>query len=120
MRHTMLTIAAIASAATCVSIGEASAGRRSYGGDVVVAHSRFNHGSITAPVRVAPNGYDYLVRLPSGQWIKCRRSCSETLRVETVDLHEALFSNTAIGDQAAECGVLGCLGVEFGLPRRRY
>lgn len=115
MRHTILTIAALASAATYMLAGEALAGRRSNSGDLVVAHSRFNHGSITAPIRVAANGYDYQVRLPSGKWIKCRRLCSETLRVETVDLHEALLSNTAIGDQAAECGVFGCL--ELRWPR---
>lgn len=115
MRYTILTMAAVASAGTYAFTGDASAGRRSYGGDVVVAHSRFNHGSISAPVRASPNGYDYQVRLPSGKWIKCRRSCSETLRVETVDLHEALFSNTVTGDLAAECGVLGCL--ELRWPR---
>jgi len=108
MRFVILATAAIASAGTSAVTADAWAARRY---DVVVAHSRFNNGSITAPVRIA--AYGYQVRLPNGAWVKCRRSCSETLRVETVDLHEALNPNTA--ELAAECGVLGCL--ELRWPR---
>ncbi len=43
------------------------------------------------------------VRHPGGAWYYCRRSCSETLRVETVDVFEAQAG------YGAECGVLGCL-----------
>jgi hypothetical protein len=31
----------------------------------------------------------YQVQLPGGTWIYCRMSCTETLRVETVDFWEA-------------------------------
>jgi hypothetical protein len=54
--------------------------------DVVVAHSRWGHGSVSGPVRRAPNGWE--VRLPRGTWIPCKRSCSEELRFATVDFWE--------------------------------
>jgi hypothetical protein len=55
-------------------------------GDYVVAHSRWGHGSTSGPVRRAKNGWE--VRLPRGTWIPCRRSCSEELRLATVDFWE--------------------------------
>lgn len=54
--------------------------------DYVVAHSRWGHGSTSGPVRRARNGWE--VRLPRGTWIPCRRSCSEELRLATVDFWE--------------------------------
>jgi len=53
---------------------------------VVVAHSRWGHGSVSGPVRRARHGWE--VRLPGGTWIPCKRSCSEELRFATVDLWE--------------------------------
>jgi hypothetical protein len=50
----------------------------------VTAESRYGSGTITAPVRISANGRRE-VRLPGGTWIECRRSCSETLRQETID-----------------------------------
>jgi len=55
-------------------------------GDVVIAHSRWGHGSVSGPVRRTPNGWE--VRLPRGTWIPCKRSCSEELRFATVDFWE--------------------------------
>ena len=66
--------------------------------------------SITAPVRPARNGYE--VRLPRGTWVACRRSCSETLRVETVDIFENNGSLTGYGTAMNECGIFGC--IEWG------
>jgi hypothetical protein len=54
--------------------------------DIVVAHSRWGHGSVSAPVRRVPSGWE--VRLPRGTWIPCKRSCSEELRFATVDFWE--------------------------------
>lgn len=54
--------------------------------DVVVAHSRWGHGSVSGPVRRSANGWE--VRLPRGTWIPCKRSCSEELRFATVDFWE--------------------------------
>jgi hypothetical protein len=75
----------------------------------VVAESRFGHGTVSGPVRLSPNGYE--VRLPGGTWIECRRSCSETLRVESVDFWE----NRGAGGGAIdnECGLFGCLSRSF-------
>src|SRR5690606_27222782 len=60
--------------------------RRKREGDIAVAVSRFGNGRVSGPVRVTSTGYE--VRKPNGTWIACRRSCSETLRVETVDFYE--------------------------------
>lgn len=79
----------------------------------VTAESRFGNGSITAPVREARNGYQ--VRLPRGNWVYCRRSCAETLRVETVDLLEISGSLPGYGTRLNECGIFGCL--ELRSPR---
>ena len=52
----------------------------------VVAESRFGNGTVVGDVRRTRLGPQ--VRTPGGNWIYCRRSCSETLRVETVDFWE--------------------------------
>lgn len=51
----------------------------------VMGESRYGSlQTVTGPVR--RNGRDRLeVRLPGGTWIECVRSCSETLRRQTVD-----------------------------------
>ncbi|SDP12881.1 hypothetical protein SAMN04488061_2269 [Filomicrobium insigne] len=70
----------------------------------VVAESNFGNGTVSGPVRLTRLGPQ--VRLPGGTWEYCRRSCSETLRVETVDFWEG----RANGEQglSQECGLL-CL-----------
>ena len=50
----------------------------------VTAESRYGGASITARVRSGPQGR-LEVRLPGGTWLECGRSCSDTLRRETVD-----------------------------------
>jgi hypothetical protein len=50
----------------------------------VTAESRYGGATVTAPVRQGPKGR-LEVRLPGGTWIECQRSCSDTLRRETVD-----------------------------------
>ena len=50
----------------------------------VTAESRYSGATITAPVRSGPQGR-LEVRLPGGTWIECGRSCTDTLRRETVD-----------------------------------
>src|SRR5690606_40294694 len=74
----------------------------------VVAESKFGNGSVSGAVRFTRLGPQ--VQLPSSSWEYCRRSCSETLRVETVDFWEG----RANGQQglAQECGLL-CL--DFGV-----
>jgi hypothetical protein len=50
----------------------------------VTAESRYGPQTITAPVRISARGRRE-VRLPGGTWIECRRSCTNTLRQETID-----------------------------------
>ena len=58
------------------------------GGAVVVAESSHGHGTVSGPVR--RNGKGLLeVRMPGGTWIGCGRSCTDTLRRETVDFWES-------------------------------
>ena len=71
----------------------------------VVAESRFGNGTVAGPVR--PGKFGPQVRMPGGTWIDCRRSCSETLRVETVDFWENKGGGRDRIDN--ECGIFGCL-----------
>lgn len=78
-----------ATLATSLAIDTASAqgyGKRE-GRGYVVAESRFGNGTVRGAVRRTSLGPQ--VQLPGGSWIYCRRSCSETLRAETVDFWEA-------------------------------
>jgi hypothetical protein len=80
----------------------------------VIAHSHDGNGSIRAPYRNTPVGYQ--VRLPHGTWVYCRTSCSETLRVQTVDIWANIDDVNPIGAGTlqAECGIAGCLHWEWG------
>jgi hypothetical protein len=75
----------------------------------VTAHSHDGNGSIRAPYRATSVGYQ--VRLPHGTWVYCRTSCSETLRVNTVDVWANVddASPIGVGTLSQECGVFGCL-----------
>lgn len=109
---TLAVMAAVA-AITC----EAEAGGRSTAGGhdngYVVAESRYGNGTVSGPVRRVATGYE--VRLPGGTWVGCRRSCAETLRVETVDFWENDGRLVGAGTAQNECGIFGCL--ELRLPR---
>jgi hypothetical protein len=58
----------------------------SYG--YVTAESRYSTGVVSGPVRTGPHGR-LEVGLPGGTWIECGRSCSDTLRRETVDFWQS-------------------------------
>ena len=81
---TALTAAGLASLATPTVAAE----RRAAAGPGVVgyvtADSRYSGQSVSGPVRRGPQGR-LEVRLPGGTWLECGRSCSDTLRRETVD-----------------------------------
>lgn len=79
------------------------------------ARSRFGNGTVSGPVRATRTGYE--VRLPGGTWVACRRSCSETLRVETVDFFETDGRLTGYGAMTNECGIFGCIEATIPLPR---
>ncbi len=75
----------------------------------VIAKSRFGNGVIKARVQNSTIGWK--VQLPGGRWVFCRRSCSETLRVETIDFFQ---SNAAGSGQITnECGIFGCLDLKY-------
>lgn len=105
----LFAAAAIAITTLLSTVNSADAGPRrdGYGdGEIVTAFSRFNNGEISAPVRPARYGWD--VRLPGGTWVSCRRSCEETLRVETIDRNEGNSRDIGSGTLLDECGVFGC------------
>jgi hypothetical protein len=87
--RTLKPAVSLSLAAALMALGTIAAlaeGRRAPPG-YVVAESWWGHGSITAPVRRGPNGWE--VRLPRGTWIRCVRSCVQTLRQQTVDFWES-------------------------------
>ena len=73
-------------------------GRRAAPGyGYVVAESITGNGRVRGAVRQTSLGPQ--VQLPGGSWIYCRRSCSETLRVESIDFWEARngFNGRSVG-----------------------
>ncbi|MGE5511527.1 MAG: hypothetical protein ACM31O_09810 [Bacteroidota bacterium] len=71
----------------------------------VVAESRWGNGTVSGPVRRGPVGWQ--VRLPGGNWVDCVRSCSETLRLKTVDFWQT------VGRDAPDGGA-NYLRLQFG------
>jgi hypothetical protein len=80
-----------------------------YPGGFVIAKSRFGNGTLRGQVRRAALGWK--VQLPNGRWAYCRRSCSETLRVETIDFFESNAAGS--GQLTNECGIFGCLDLKY-------
>jgi hypothetical protein len=103
MRATVFLTVAVAAMASASGVSANSSGQ-------VVAESRFGHGTVSGPVRAARQGRE--VRLPGGTWIDCGRSCSETLRTETVDFWEnkGAGPNSRIDNTP---GIFGRLGRSF-------
>ncbi len=94
-RRAVLVGFALATAAAGLSATPAAADRYGrhryepdYGDRYVVAESRYGRGTVSGPVRRGPNGR-WQVRMPHGTWIYCVRSCSETLRRQTLDFWES-------------------------------
>jgi hypothetical protein len=93
-RRAFLACAAVAALAGALVLTTTSADARSrrshgYESNYVVAHSDFGNGSVSGPVRQGRRGWQ--VRMPGGTWIDCVRSCSDTLRRQTVDFWESNF-----------------------------
>jgi hypothetical protein len=112
-----ISVAAMLLAVTMVSASDASFRRlrSSYvPGEVITAHSHYGNGTIQSVVR--PGRYGWQVKLPGGAWTGCRRSCEETLRVQTVDIFgdgDTSLSGGGYGTLSRECGVFGCLHWEY-------
>ena len=91
----------LGSAALDVASAQQGYGRRGPSGQgYVVTESVMGNGVVRGAVRQTSLGPQ--VQLPGGSWIYCRRSCSETLRVETIDFWEARK-----GPGAQERGIAG-------------
>lgn len=73
------------------------------------ARSRFGNGSVSGAVRPTRKGPQ--VQLPNGRWTYCRTSCSETLRVQSIDLDEYHNKLVGRGSILNECGIFGCLDI---------
>jgi len=110
-RRTKIALMGLASLMAGVTIAEAGWRPRPEEGSSATAESRFGNGSVSGPVRAGRTGYE--VRLPGGTWVGCRRSCSETLRVETVDFWENDGRLVGAGTAANECGIFGCLDIHY-------
>jgi hypothetical protein len=82
-----LPLVLVVAAGALVTSAEAQP-RRYQGDGYVTAESRYSGKSISAPVRYGPRGRAE-VRLPGGTWIECGRSCSDTLRRETIDFWDS-------------------------------
>lgn len=108
MRGFALSTALLA-ATLLPALAEAGQRRSPPRGDYVVAESRYGNGSISGAIRGTELGPQ--VQLPSGHWEYCRRSCSETLRVETIDFNEKNADTLGGGGLANECGIFGCIEI---------
>lgn len=119
MRRSLFTILvtpALAGALAVTLMSQAEAGfrrlRSDYEpGEVITVQSHFGNGRASGIVRPAKFGWE--VQLPHGTWVSCRRSCEDTLRVQTVDLTETDGTLTGYGTLQQECGVFGCLRLNF-------
>lgn len=89
----------------------AEARPRRYDNEAVTVDSRYGNGSVTGAVRRARRGWE--VQLPGGSWVGCRRSCEETLRVQSVDLFETDGRLTGYGTFLNQCGIFGCLELRY-------
>ncbi len=120
MRHASIVLGALAvlAAIPLVATSADARHRRQHqpAGDYVIAESRHNNGQVSGAVRGTDLGPQ--VQLPNGRWVYCRRSCSETLRVETIDFNEGDNIYLGRGTIGNECGIFGCLDV--GVGRRGY
>ncbi len=119
MRHASIAFAALAVlSALPFSATNADARQRRHqpAGDYVTALSRHSNGQVSGAVRGTDLGPQ--VQLPTGRWVYCRRSCSETLRVESIDFNEGDNIYLGRGTLGNECGIFGCLDV--GVGRRGY
>ena len=116
MRHTITARFVVAAVALGMISGHAFAGPRAVSKilGTVTAYSHDGNGAIRAPYRNTNVGYQ--VRLPHGTWVYCKTSCSETLRVNTVDVWAKVDNANPIGvgTLQQECGIAGCLHWEWG------
>ena len=101
-----LTSALLLAVVSFAAANDANARPRRYSapqGDYVIAESHFGNGSVTGAVR--PTSLGPQVQLPGGHWEYCRRSCSETLRVQSIDFNQGDDIHLGKGTIGNECGI---------------
>jgi hypothetical protein len=103
------TIAIAGSALFTIACWAQDASPTPYPGGFVIAKSRFGNGTMRGEVRRVALGWE--VQLPGGRWVYCRRSCPETLRVETIDFFQSNMAGS--GQLTNECGIFGCLDLKY-------
>lgn len=81
------SICAASAVVVAVAVVATPSDARPYRERIVVAESHWGKGTVSGPVRAGRHGWE--VRLPGGTWVRCVRSCSDTLRRQTVDFWEA-------------------------------
>ena len=120
MRHASFVIGALAVLTALPFVATSADARhrrhQQQAGDYVIAESRHNNGQVSGAVRGTDLGAQ--VQLPTGRWVYCRRSCSETLRVESIDFNQGDDIYLGKGTIGNECGIFGCL--DIGLGRQGY
>jgi hypothetical protein len=92
-RRTALGLAALLGAVLVFTTAGASFaggkyGARGPGYRYITAQSKYNNGTISAPIR--PAQYGWQVRLPGGAWIYCELNCFQTLRDQTIDFYNVV------------------------------
>ena len=111
MRPMTCALAAIVTISFAATSAEAVHRRPYAEGAVVTTYSRHGNGEISGPIR--RDRFGWQVRLPSGSWTDCRRSCEETLRVQSIDLFENQDTLIGYGTLQNQCGVFGCLEIHY-------
>jgi hypothetical protein len=101
----------IAAASALVTPASASRVHAYSDGGSVTTYSRHSNGSISGEIRRGRTGWQ--VQLPHGTWVNCRRSCEETLRVQTIDIFENDGRLVGYGTFQNQCGVFGCLEIHI-------
>jgi len=92
-RYAALGLAALLGATLVFTTAGASLaggkyGSRGYGYSYITVQSKYNNGTISAPVR--PAKYGWQVKLPGGAWIYCEVNCFQTLRDQTIDFYNVI------------------------------
>ena len=116
MRATPLALTALCGVALLPLLATSAYARHArardgYDSGTVTTYSRHGNGEISGAVR--PGRYAWEVQLPHGTWVSCRRSCEETLRVQTIDIFENQDDLVGYGAFQNQCGVFGCLELHY-------
>lgn len=83
----VLSLPLVVAATSLPAVAQTGRDSRGNAGSYVTAESQWGNGRVSGPVR--PGKFGPEVRLPGGTWVHCVRSCSETLRRESIDFWQS-------------------------------